>query len=139
MNSAVLSKEVLNQRFDIGDLSHLIDDAEIQVLTGPQAQGDVSWYPTDKKAQDAKEIPQGGLVIMEGLNNHPHTLFAQDGPVMFSRNPDKSAVYLGTAVVPKGSTLVVGHNEHGFSAVGEGTYIFNGAREQANEIRRLAD
>jgi hypothetical protein len=60
------------------------------------------------------------------------------GECLFAPGP-KGDQRLGTAVVPEGGVLLVGHNEHGYHAVGEGTYVFNAAREQRNEIRRLAD
>lgn len=129
----------LKTKFPVGDLGHLLDDVEIPVLTGPQAQGDVSWYPT-RPGQVAGliPIPTEGLVILEGRNGHPHTLFAIGG-CFFAPNTDRRAVSLGTAVIEKDATLIVGHNEHGYSAVGAGQYLFNGAREQASEIRRLSD
>jgi hypothetical protein len=133
-----MQRETLSTKFPIGNLSHLLDDAEIPVLTGPQAQGDVFWYPM-KPGQVAGlvPIPVKGVVIVEGLNGHPHTLFA-DGECFWSANPGRDQ-RLGTAVVPEGSTLIVAHNEHGYSAVGAGSYVFNRSREQADEIKLLAD
>ena len=131
--------ESLATKFPVGDLGHLLDEVEIPVLTGPQAQGDVSWYPTRAgQVAGLLPIPKEGLIILEGRNGHPHTLFAE-GECFFAPNKDRNAVSLGTAVVNEGSTLFVGHNEHGYNALGAGQYLFNGAREQASEIRRLAD
>jgi len=133
-----MQTEALQKMFPVGDLDHLLDEAEIPVLKTPQAQGDVFWYPVrDGQVSGLKPIPSQGLVIVEGLNGHPHTLFA-DGECLFAPNPQRGQ-RLGTAVIPEDSTLIVGHNEHGYSMVGSGTYVFNRSREQSDEIRILAD
>ncbi len=126
-------------RFPIGDLQHLEEALEIPVLTAPQAQGDVSWYPVrEGNVAGLEEIPADGIVIVEGQNGHPHVLFNYEGTCFFK--PDKQRGQgIGTVVVPESAVLGVGHNEHGYNMVGPGTYVFNRAREQADEIRIVAD
>lgn len=128
-----MNQTALQEKFPVGNLDHLLEGAEIPVLAGPQAQGDVSWYPVEEEIK-GEPIPQEGLVIVEGQNGHPHTLFADGGPVFFERQGAA-----GLALVPEGSTLIIGHNEHGYSAAAPGTYRFTVARQQADEVRRLAD
>lgn len=132
--------ELLKNQFPVGDLEHLMSDAEIPVLTGPNSQGDLSWYPinTDKKIADLEAIPANGKVVLEGNNGHPHTLFSMTGECFISISPSQGQL-LGTVVIPEGSVLLVGHNEHGYNAVGAGTYLFNRSREMREEIELLAD
>jgi hypothetical protein len=128
----------LTKKFPVGDLEHLLDTVEIPVSSGPQAQGDVAWYPVRKgQVEGLKPIAAKGIVIVEGLNGHPHTLFA-DGECFWAPNTQRGQ-RLGVAVVPEGSTLIIGHNEHGYSAAGPGQYNFNRSREQRTEIEILAD
>lgn len=134
MNTLEIAK-----KFPIGNLDHLFERSEIPVLTGPQAQGDVSWFPVrEGKVADLKEIPTEGIVIVEGQNNHPHVLFNYQGTCLFKKDTSRG-VGIGTVVVPEGSILGVGHNEHGYNMVGKGTYVFNRAREMRQEIQLLAD
>jgi hypothetical protein len=129
----------LSTTFPVGNLDHLLSDVEIPVLTGPQAQGDVSWYPIRKgQVAGLKEIPAEGIVIVEGQNGHPHILFNYQG-VCFFRPDTNRGIGIGTVVVPEDAVLGVGHNEHGYNMVGEGSYVFNRSREQADKIKILAD
>lgn len=130
----------LKSKFPVGNLDHLLEDIEIPVLTGANAQGDLSWYPDlSSKATNFQPIPSGGEIILSGNNGHPHTLFSMSGECLLSRNPSAQEQQLGTVVVPEGGLLLVGHNEHGYHIIGEGTYIFNRSREMRDEIILLAD
>jgi hypothetical protein len=128
----------LAEKFPIGDLSHL-DDIEIPVSSGPNAQGDLSWFPLRSgKVAGLKPIPQEGVVILSGNNGHPHTLFSLKGECSVALNLTQEQ-RLATVVVPEGAELLVAHNEHGYHVVGEGTFQFNCAFEYRTELRRLAD
>jgi hypothetical protein len=127
------------KKFPIGNLDHLFGELEIPVLTGAQAQGDVSWFPTPKgEVAGLKEIPAKGIVIVEGQNGHPHVLFNYEGTCLFKPDTQRGSG-IGTVVVPEGAVLGVAHNEHGYNMVGTGTYVFNRAREMADGIRLVAD
>jgi hypothetical protein len=129
----------IEAKFPIGNLDHLLDDAEIPVLTGPNAQGDVSWYPVRSgQVAGLKEIPVEGVVIVEGQNGHPHVLFNYEGTCLFKPDTNRGQG-IGTVVVPEGAVLGLGHNEHGYHMIGAETYVFNRAREQADEIRLVQD
>ena len=135
----MLTIETLKTDFPVGNLDHLIEDVEIPVLTGPNPQGDLSWYPIrEGNVAGLKPIPREGVVILAGNNGHPHTLFSMTGECLYAPNTQRGQ-RLGTVVVPEGAVLLVGHNEHRYHAVGAGTYIFNRSREMRDEIRMLAD
>ena len=128
----------LTQKFNTGSLDHLIADTEIPVLTGPNAQGDVSWWPTrEGKVAGLIEVkPEGYPVVKGEAGGNTHLLLA-DGPVFFA--PSKDLLRLGTLVIPEGSVAHLHHPEHGYHSIGAGTYIMKGQRTQMDEIRRIAD
>lgn len=138
----------LRERFNtttefVGDFAA---DLDIPVLTGPQCQGDVSicpssLYGTKPTFGDPKPVTGGGVeVIRGGAMNNAHTLRALDAgvtwaPVLFS----DEGVALGLLTVPQGAQCFLEHPEHGFNGVGAGTYVIGRQREQAEQIRMVAD
>ena len=130
--------EALSERFKTGSLDHLIEETGIPVLTGPQRQGDVSWWPIreGQVAGLAEVRPEGFPVVRGEAGGNTHLLLA-DGPVYFA--PARDGVRLGTLVVPEGSVAHMHHPEHGYNSIGAGTYIMKGQRTQMSEVRRVAD
>jgi len=122
--------------------AHLIADAEVPVLTGPQAQGDLLIFPAPLPSGiDLKPVPAPGVQVVHGEstgNTHwLHQGFDSAG-VRWAR-VDTGQV-LGYLSVPDGETAQLIHtDEHGANAVGAGTYVICRQREQADEIRMVAD
>jgi hypothetical protein len=127
---------------------HLIAQAEVPVISDqPQRQGDVSiwpiaWlpkgeHPSELELSLAMPIPDEGIAVVRGeATGNTHLLhgagcrwLAKIGGVM-----------LGALVVPEGTEALLIHtDEHGANAMGPGTYVMKGKREQQDEIRRVAD
>lgn len=127
---------------------HLVADAEVPVLTGPQRQGDVAIIPRPAlgaaESAQCAEVPAEGIAVVRGESTtgaNSHILDAVDGPVFWRPAERTDAdTLLGTLHVPEGSTATLTHtDEHGANAIGPGTFVVRGKRELADEIRRVAD
>lgn len=119
---------------------HLVADAEIPVLTGLQVQGDVAIVPRRKgRTANPTEIPSQGIAVVRGeAGGNTHLLVAA-GRVVWSPMQQQAGQALGTVDVPKGATAYLLHPEHGANAMGPGFYELRRQREQADEIRLVAD
>lgn len=132
---------------DITIPDHLIADAEVPVLTGPQRQGDLMIVPIDSTTADLAPVPVKGVQVVTGeATGNTHWLDAgPDSPgVRFARvegTPHASSpLTLVVVQVPAGQTAHLTHtDEHGSNAMGPGLYAIHGKRELADEIRRVAD
>lgn len=114
-------------------------DLDVPVLSGMQRQGDVLLRPADVAA--AAAVPRLGTAVVRGENGgNTHAIYAADGPV-FCDVSAGSATDLRVAVlsVPEGSTAYLGHPEHGFLGIAPGSYELRRQREQAEELRVVAD
>lgn len=128
---------------------HLIADAEVPVLTGVQAQGDLIIVPADVDdypvARVALEsVPAKGVQVVTGeATGNTHWLHQGfDSPdVMWGRvTSSRDDLVLAVVQVPDGQSAELIHtDEHGANAMGPGTYVIRGKRELADEIRRVAD
>ena len=128
----------LAQQFG-GTFDHLIADEEIPVLTGLQRQGDVLIVPSRAgKVDGAKPIPREGVAVVRGENGGNTHLLVADGDVSFAPNAQRGQI-LGTLLVGDGAVAYLTHPEHGFNAIGTGSYTIKRQREQADEIRIIAD
>lgn len=112
----------------------LTQDAEVPVLTGPQAQGDLIVLPIPA-AKPGQPIPATGEVLLVGRGGNAHTLY---GTGYWTPAPG-SRQGLGCLVVPEGGTAWLLHREHGGNGIGPGAYLISRQREQADEARLLAD
>jgi len=121
-------------------LEHLDRQVTVPVVTGLQRQGDVIVVP-DKKATATTPVPAGGVPVVRGeAGGNTHALVA-DGPGVLCDVKTATArnLTLATLTVPEGAVAFLAHPEHGFSGIGPGTYTLRRQREQADEIRILAD
>lgn len=120
---------------------HLVADAEIPVLTGPQAQGDLLIFPITSTRAALVPVPEAGvqLVVGEATGNSHWLHRGFDSPgVAWARSTD--GLCLAVISVPAGQSAQVIHtDEHGANGIGPGLYAVHGKREQADEIRRVAD
>lgn len=124
-------------------LEHLDRQAEIPVVTGkPQRQGDVSFWPRPKAEAATDVVPAEGAVVVRGESGgNTHLLLPGfDGPVFYTpAEPRRGSLRIGVLTVPEGATAYLAHPEHGYQAFGPGTYEVRRQREQADEIRLVAD
>ena len=121
-------------------------DLDIPVLTGPQCQGDVSicplhLYGSKPRFGETHPVNRTGVeVIRGGAMNNAHTLRTIDAsvtwkPVAFS----SEGVALGLLTVPDGAQCFLEHVEHGYNAIGAGSFVIGRQREQADVVRMVED
>lgn len=121
---------------------HLVADAEVPVLTGVQAQGDLLIVPARDVADiDWQPIPDSGIQVVSGeATGNTHWLHRGfDSPsVMWARLDEGLSV--AAVYVPEGESAELIHSdEHGCNAMGAGVYVIRGKREWGTQIRRVAD
>lgn len=121
---------------------HLVADAEVPILTGPQAQGDLIIYPAQPGASvKYAPVPPAGVQIVHGeATGNTHWLHRGfDSPGVEWARVDRDLL-IGYVRIPGGQSAMAVHtDEHGANGIGAGVYAIHGKREQADEIRRVAD
>lgn len=122
----------------IGDPCHGLDPTiTIPVLAGLQVQGDLAIIPTRPGADPGQPIPAEGVPVVRGENGgNTHHLVA-DGPCTW--RPVTQLPTLGALTVAEGAVAWLLHPEHGANGIGPGCYNVRRQREQADEIRLVAD
>lgn len=121
--------------------AHLMADAEVPVLTGVQAQGDLLIVPTDVKDVKWVAVPEKGVQVVLGeATGNTHWLHRGfDSPGVKWARLDEGLM-LAAVSVPEGESAELIHtDEHGCNAMGPGTYVIHGKQELADQIRRVAD
>lgn len=133
-------------RHDITVADELLADIEVPVLSGPQRQGDVLILPRPAagKAELAGMVPVGrdGVAVVRGeATGNTHLLDAVAGEVQWSPSAGGvDGLTLGVLIVGADAVAHLLHtDEHGCNGIGPGTYVLVGKREQAEEVRRVAD
>lgn len=120
---------------------HLVADAEVPVLTGPQTQGDLIIIPISNHHAPLEPLTSKGHQVVVGeATGNTHWLHAgfESTGVEFAR-VDEGLTHV-IVRVPEGQTAELIHtDEHGCNAMGPGLYAINGKRELADEIRRVTD
>lgn len=124
---------------------HLAADAEVPILTGVQAQGDLLVFPLAEAALprglEFESVTSAGVQVVRGeATGNTHWLHAGfDSPGVQWARVDEG-VRIGYVKVPDGQSAQLIHtDEHGANGVGPGVYGIHGKREQADEIRRVQD
>lgn len=133
-------------RHNITVADELLADIEVPVLTGPQRQGDILILPRppigNAELDSMTPVGREGVAVVRGeATGNTHLLDAVEGTVLWRpHNRTGGDVLLGVLHVGQGSIANLLHtDEHGANAIGPGTYVLHGKREQAAEIRRVAD
>lgn len=118
---------------------HLDRDDIVPVHDVLQFQGDVAVIPTLEPAQvDAVQVPAEGIPVVRGeAGGNTHLLLAS-GAVSWSP-VDRVGLDLGVLTVSDGAVGYLAHPEHGYLGIGPGRYVLRRQREQADEIRMVAD
>jgi hypothetical protein len=129
---------------------HLMADAEVPVLTGVQAQGDLIIVPAGEAGMDLfdttqwtlQPVPSSGVQVVVGeATGNTHWLHRgfESPDVMWARVTGDPLV-IGVVAVPEGQSAELIHtDEHGANAMGAGMYVIRGKQELADQIRRVAD
>ncbi|WP_327090222.1 hypothetical protein OIE66_06260 [Nonomuraea sp. NBC_01738] len=117
---------------------HLDLQAEIPILSGLQFQGDVAVVPVTGQAARTP-IPAAGIPVVRGQAQANTHLLVATGPAFFSPEPSGRSLVLGVLTVEEGATAYLAHPEHAFSGIAPGTYELRRQREQADQVRLVAD
>ena len=142
MATATLAQLIDRHQVDV--LEHLDRQAGIPILTGLQMQGDVAVIPaTDQRAPalgTAVRVPAEGIPVVRGESGGNTHLLLADGPAKWTPIARaNNGLDLGILTVPAGSAAYLAHPEHGYCGIGAGEYTVRRQREQADEIRLVAD
>lgn len=133
------------------DLGHFAAELAVPVTERLQAQGDLYVIPAGDDVSDwvpaaAEPLPPAGITLVTGRGGHAHCLTGS-GPVYWAPDPAGGQT-LGTLTIPPGSVAFVFHAtetlprrlaEHQANGIAPGTYVIRRQREQADEIRLVAD
>lgn len=127
-------------RHDIQIPDHLIAQAKVPVLTGPQRQGDLFVRPVvvgDGAGNGRWQAVGDGVQVVHGeATGNTHWLHGHSCRWL---RLDQGQV-VGLVQVPDGEAAYLVHtDEHGANGIGPGTYEIRRKREQADEIRNVAD
>lgn len=142
MTTTTIADAITRYGVDIHD--HLDRDANIPVSAGLTRQGDVIVVPATMAGGTVPAttpVPAAGHPVVRGeAGGNTHLLLAA-GDVRFDTATGRGALELalGTLTVADGATAYLAHPEHGYAGVAPGTYQVRRQREQADEIRLIAD
>lgn len=122
-------------------LGHLDRDALVPVLAGLQCQGDVAVIPALMTPPATTPVPKAGAAVVRGESGGNTHLLLAEGEAFWdpSRITGRNSLTLGTLTVAEGSTAYLAHPEHAYAGIAPGTYEIRRQREQADEIRLIAD
>lgn len=120
---------------------HLDREVTIPISNGLQAQGDVIVVPAAMTLPIAiTPVPKPGFPVVRGESGGNTHLLLPDGPIMFDQKDiSVTDLTLGVLTVPVGSVAYLAHPEHAYSGIAPGTYELRRQREQADELRLVAD
>jgi hypothetical protein len=133
--------------------AHLEADARVPVLDGPQAQGDLMIVPIVMAyGSDVRPpvwplgvlVGAGGVQVVHGEatgNTHwLHAGFDSRGVTWHRAADNDDGLVVGVVTVPAGQSAMLIHtDEHGANGIGPGIYEIRRKREQANQVRIVAD
>lgn len=114
---------------------HLVADAAVPVLTGPQAQGDLLIMPVPRPARVSwQTVPVDGVQVIRGeATGNTHWLHRGFDSPGVRWAADVDGLRLGYLLVPEDqSALLIHTDEHGANGIGAGTYTIQ--RKRAREI-----
>lgn len=125
-------------------LEHLEAEAQVPVLGGLQAQGDLFIIPAGTgphgrhAGDNAKEIPAAGIAVIEAIGSgHEHRLFAGTPGTAWWTPAAREGQDIGTLECTEPVYSL--HVEHGATGIAPGAYVLRRQREQADEERLVAD
>ncbi len=128
-------------------LEHLDRQVAIPVLDGPQCQGDLAILPLALLGADVTvrsrarwtPVPRAGVEVLRGTAmGNPHTLVAEPGTCRWTTDVN-DAEGLALGVLEATAPAYLAHPEHGYAGIAPGRYAIRRQREQADEIRMVAD
>jgi hypothetical protein len=125
-------------------LEHLEAEAQVPVLGGLQAQGDLFIVPLADasplaEGYDVKTVPPEGIAVIEAAGSgHEHRLFAgMPGTATLGIANTAAGQDIGVLECTEPAYML--HPEHGATGIAPGGYVLRRQREQAGEERLVAD
>lgn len=138
MSTSTLHDLITVHGVDVED--HHDRDALVPVHTGMQRQGDVLVIPTPTGPEATTPVPAAGVPVVRGESGgHTHLLLASGDVRCDTRPASTRDLTLAVVTVAEGGTAWLAHPEHAYSGLGPGTYALSRQREQADELRIVAD
>lgn len=126
-------------RFDVDVHEHLDRADIIPMLCGLQRQGDVIVVPSDT-VDAATPVPAAGFPVVRGENGGNTHLLLAIGDVRYTeRAVSATNLALCDLIVGPDAEAYLAHPEHGYLGIGPGGYQIRRQREQADELRLVAD
>lgn len=128
----------MEARYGVQHLDHLDRQATVPTVSRLAFQGDVALIRRADVPASTVPIPAAGYPVVKGeAGRNTHALF---GAGFFTpATPSPTELALGTLTVPDGEQVLLSHPEHGGLLMEPGTYQLRRQREQADEIRIVAD
>lgn len=139
-----MQETILSEHVDTDTtFTELAAEWDVPTVAGLQHQGDVSVVPAsmvNDYRTPTGEIPRAGIAVVRGESGgNTHRLLAE-GAVRFDlRTASATNLTLGSLLVPEGATAWLDHPEHGNTGIAPGNYVLRRKREQAEELRMVAD
>jgi hypothetical protein len=126
-------------RFQV--LEHLEAEAQVPVLGGLQAQGDLFVIPqaaAGRQAAGGMVVPPAGIAVIPAVgSSHEHRLFAGTPGTAWWTPAFGSGQDLGMLKCTEPAYLL--HPEHGATGIAPGLYLLRRQREQGEGERVVAD
>lgn len=139
MQDTILSEHIDTDR----TFTDLAAEWDIPAIAALQHQGDVSVVPASMAGDyrtPTTDVPRVGVAVVRGESGGNTHLLLADGPVLFdARQATVTDLTLGSLLVPDGATAWLDHPEHGNTGIAPGEYVLRRKREQADELRIVAD
>jgi hypothetical protein len=137
MSGTTLAEAI--DRFEVDVDAHLDRELEIPVLSGPQRQGDVMIVPSSQ-VRASTVVPKVGYPVVRGeAGGNTHLLLAAGSVCFDARQVTATDLVLGVLSVGTDAEAYLAHPEHGYLGIAPGDYEIRRQREQADELRLVAD
>lgn len=127
--------------FGVEVLDHLDRSVSIPIITAIGRQGDVLIVAKTARQKTASTpLPADGFPAVRGESGGNTHLLLADGDVFYdAETPSPTKLDLGTLTVNEDATAYLAHPEHGYIGIAPGNYTLKRQREQADELRLVAD
>ena len=127
-------------RFGVDVLDHLDRNVTIPTIDDIGRQGDVLILAKPRGKHAKTPIPAAGYPAVRGESGGNTHLLLADGPAFFDPQPaSPTNLDLGVLTVPDGTSAYLAHPEHAYLGIAPGNYTLRRQREQADELRMVAD
>lgn len=138
MPTITMTLAEVEARHGVTHLDHLDRQAHVPVIDQLGLQGDVAVVAAPDRRAANTPIPATGYPVVRGENGgNTHTLIGRG--LFTPAAPRAGELTLGVLTVPAEVEVLLSHPEHGALLIAPGTYQVRRQREQANEVRLVAD